>query len=135
MVEYKNNPTVCCVLLWLWGRGVVLIRRGLPDGYGKLALPGGFQNHGEDMHVAAARELKEETGITVDPSDLTLSSGGTDEYGHNVLFFTCNENVNVPPVFLHDDEVLEVVTVKEPVDTAYPMHTEAVRDFIYGESH
>jgi ADP-ribose pyrophosphatase YjhB (NUDIX family) len=130
MVEYKNNPTVCCVLLWLQERGLVLIRRGLPDGYGQLALPGGFQNHGEQMHVAAARELLEETGISVDPCDLMLSSGGTDQYGHNVLFFTCTKPLHGPAYFTHDDEVLEVVTVKEPVDTAYPMHTQAVRDFL-----
>jgi ADP-ribose pyrophosphatase YjhB (NUDIX family) len=131
VIEYKNNPTVCCVLLPIKDRGLALIRRGLPDGYGQLALPGGFQNHGEAMHVAAARELKEETGIDVDPCELTLISGATDHYGHNVLFFQHAE-IEWPGEFVHDYEILEVVPTTTPVLTAYPMHTAAVERFFNG---
>ncbi len=49
---------------------VLLIQRGKPPFLGRWALPGGFVNFEEELDVAAARELKEETRITLRPEDL-----------------------------------------------------------------
>jgi 8-oxo-dGTP diphosphatase len=64
MAQRKNPlPTVDCIIE-LPGERVVLIRRKNPPlGW---ALPGGFVDEGEPLHVAAVREAREETSLDVE---------------------------------------------------------------------
>lgn len=52
-------------------------------GSNKWMLPGGGMHKGEERAEAAVRELKEETGIVVQPTDLVYVSSGdvSDSYG------------------------------------------------------
>jgi 8-oxo-dGTP diphosphatase len=81
---YKNpTPTVDCIIE-LSGNRIVLIRRAKPPlGW---ALPGGFVDEGEALHVAAAREAKEETGLTVEVLEqfFTYSDPKRDPRQHTV---------------------------------------------------
>ncbi|MCX4749204.1 NUDIX domain-containing protein [Kitasatospora sp. NBC_01287] len=51
---------------------LLLSQRGGPYGYGQWHAPSGKLDPGETPVEGAARELLEETGLTVDPADLTL---------------------------------------------------------------
>lgn len=59
---YRNPfPTVDVILRYKGG--IVLIERGNPP-YG-WAIPGGFMEYGETAEDGAAREIQEETGLTL----------------------------------------------------------------------
>ena len=44
---------------------IVLVRRAIEPGFGKWVFPGGFVDRGEEVHLAAVREAREETGLDV----------------------------------------------------------------------
>ncbi|MBN1205252.1 MAG: NUDIX hydrolase [Myxococcaceae bacterium] len=82
--QFKNpTPTVDCIIE-LSGDRIVLIRRANPPiGW---ALPGGFVDEGEPLHVAAVREAKEETGLTVELTEqfFTYSDPRRDPRKHTL---------------------------------------------------
>lgn len=61
---------------------VLLIRRGMNPGKGKLALPGGFIKPDESIYKSAIRELKEETKIVVPTEVLNGSLAGQHVFDH-----------------------------------------------------
>ena len=77
IVSYKDNE-----------KRILMIRRGNHPYLGKWALPGGFSEEGERIEETAARELMEETGISMRSEDLTLvgiySKPGRDPRGWTV---------------------------------------------------
>lgn len=162
-VVYKNPPTVVVVLVPVAGRGLLMIRRGKAgdDGYGKIAIPGGYQIEGETWQEAGARELLEETGVVVDTDELLVREVvTTPDRKTNLLFCEAREIQEFRPIDdrigdwhdgaggdtpLHeylgmteeqyatwlkaDAEVSEAFVIREPVETAFPIHTEQVADF------
>lgn len=52
--------------------GIVAIRRNLNPYKGEWAFPGGYIDHAEDWRRAAAREVREELGIGLDPRQFAL---------------------------------------------------------------
>lgn len=70
MREYPDRPLIGVGgVVWHQGR-VLLIKRGKPPGLGQWSLPGGAQKLGETVYQAAAREVREETGLTCHPQGI-----------------------------------------------------------------
>ena len=71
---HYQNPSVLVAIYVCVGEDILWIKRGIPPAVGKWAMPGGFMENDETPEAAAARELREETGIAVDPEAMTLVS-------------------------------------------------------------
>ena len=54
---------------------------------GKIGLPGGIVNEGESPLMAAVREVREEYGILLDPSDLVFVGKVVNEKGREVFLW------------------------------------------------
>ena len=68
--EYPDRPFVGVgVVVWR-GDEVLLIERGKGPRTGEWSLPGGMQELGETVRETAHREIKEETDIEIDVTDL-----------------------------------------------------------------
>ncbi len=133
MTEYKN-PTpvvVLCVPINMGANTIRLltIRRNIEPALGMLALPGGYVDENENAETAAARELKEETGIDVDPAHVGILY--TRVTPNNKLLIFCDT-----PDFAIDEiqneltlnnEVSEFRFVSQGSDKiAFPLHNEAI---------
>jgi ADP-ribose pyrophosphatase YjhB (NUDIX family) len=64
--EYPAQPLVGVGVVVLRGRAVLLVRRGRPPAQGSWSLPGGLLEVGETGAQGAAREVAEETGLSVE---------------------------------------------------------------------
>lgn len=65
--EYPKYALVAVGAVLIKNDEILLVKRGYPPGKGKWSIPGGVVEAGEDIYVAAVRELKEETGIEAKP--------------------------------------------------------------------
>lgn len=128
------NPIPVAVALVPVDGGLLTIRRAVPPGVGKLALPGGFVEDHETWQEGCAREVREETGIIIEPASLEpFWYTSTAPRPNRVLLFA----VSAPPVqvaaFTGDAETSERGIIRGPdgLDEvfAFPLHAEAARRY------
>ena len=70
--EYPNQPLVGVGGVVIHRGRVLLIRRGHEPLKGEWSIPGGMLELGEELTAGVRRELKEETGLEVEPLDCIL---------------------------------------------------------------
>lgn len=126
------SPKPVAVAILRVGPTIVLVQRAIAPKIGDWCLPGGFVQRGETFVAAAARELFEETGISVPiPNFMYLCEAAVMEAGVNLVFFVAfwPDGVPLPPLE-HDDESFAVMTCPVnalPEKMAFPTHVDAIR--------
>ena len=126
-------PTASAILIDDGGR-VMLARRSGDPGAGLWDLLGGFIEEGEDALVALHREIREETGLEIEP--LAFLGGYPDRYGDGGVF-TLNLYWTARVTggeFRMDDELAEVAWIAPdelPADDefAFANTIQALRDW------
>ena len=68
--------------------GLLVVRRAIPPGIGKLALPGGFLEETETWQHGCAREVREETSVVIDEARIEpLWFASSEPKPNRVLLF------------------------------------------------
>lgn len=112
------------------GRPIVLIqRKNPPPGW---ALPGGFVDLGETLEQAAAREVREETGLSVKLQALLgcYSDPNRDPRGHTVSVVYIAEATGAPQA-LDDAAGVAVFDPTMPPDDLAFDHGQVLQDYLF----
>lgn len=116
--------------------GLLVIRRAIEPAIGKLALVGGFLEEHETWAQGGARELREETGVVIDPAILEpFWFTSTEPRPNRVLLFSVAKPVEASALgpFTPDHETSErgLIFGTQGLDSifAFPLHVQAARRF------
>src|SRR5262249_27365394 len=125
------NPLPVAVAIVPVGSGVLCIRRTIEPAIGQVALPGGFLEFGETWQEGCARELREETGLKIDPGEVRLFRAySAAREGLLLLFGLCRHLYpHEVPAFTPNSEASEMIVVPGTMDLAFPLHTRALAEY------
>ncbi|MDK2563503.1 NUDIX hydrolase [Romboutsia sedimentorum] len=115
--EDKIDAVVICALHKDENKLVLIKQFRVPINNFIYELPAGLVDNNEDIKTAAARELKEETGLNLieinkvnSKEKVYLSPGMTDE---SVAFIYCLCDGQISQEFLEDDEEIEALLISK----------------------
>jgi len=126
LLWFIRRPETTGALVAVWYQGRVLL---VKNSYrAQLTLPGGYIRPREERRVAAARELREEVGITVQPKRLVHAYHGTHLFEHrkDTLDIYELEVEDEPKVLVDEREVVraEFHTPDEALNMPIVPHLE-----------
>ena len=129
-VTYSNPLPVSVVLLPIDDNGLLLVRRTQEPQAGKWGLPGGFVETGETWQEAGAREMREETGFTIDPAGIRLFDTLSAPDGTLLVFgLAPAQPSQILPKFTASNETSEAMIARKPMELAFSTHTQTAARF------
>lgn len=124
-----RNPLPVSVILLPVGDGLLVVRRGLAPAQGQLALPGGFIELPESWQEAGARELREETGVVIDPNAISPYRVYSAPDGTLLIFGLAPPWHGELPRFTASAESSERLVIDEPQELAFSLHTRVAAEY------
>jgi ADP-ribose pyrophosphatase YjhB (NUDIX family) len=138
-ITYRNPLPVVVVVMPVRGRGgrdgLLVVRRGVEadPGYGQFALPGGYIDINDpSWQHAAARELREETGVELPPGAFSEYRVRSAPNGTLLIFALATAPVPASALAAFrggGGEVGEVDVITAPRELAFDLHTDAARQW------
>lgn len=131
-MEYKNPTPVAVTLVpvedSLGTISLLGITRGITPFIGEDALPSGYVDEMESIEMAAARELKEETGIETKPEDWRLKHSAITPRNIVLVFCELKFPISVKALegFVPNAEVQKLVLLNQDSKLCFPLHQEAL---------
>jgi 8-oxo-dGTP pyrophosphatase MutT (NUDIX family) len=89
-------------------------------------FPAGHCEEGEDPHSACIREVKEETGLTVENAKLVMA--GQTKENINIFVFVCKTSGNLSTKNDPDEE-FQNLTYEDPFDRIGELHVPAHKNW------
>ena len=115
---YYHNIAAAVAIVFTYEDKVLFTVRNVDPDKGKWDLPGGFIDPNETAEEAACREIQEELGINIIPTDLKYITTSPNNYLYkNVpyrtmdIFYECNLTSNAININA-EDEIQELIWVK-----------------------
>lgn len=130
-----RNPVPVAVLMTKSRGGLLIVQRGIEPGYGKLAMPGGFVDHGETWQQAASRELWEETGAVCAPDRIRLVDIHNSSNGNMLIFGVTTTEIDFPEDFTPNSETLAISIINAPIELAFPTQTQMCAWFFHNKAN
>jgi ADP-ribose pyrophosphatase YjhB (NUDIX family) len=127
--SYKNPLPVVVTLLNVWEGnklGTLIQKRGHEPKQGEWAFTGGYIDQNETWQEAIVREVREELGLETSVEDYLLSDVLSNTDKSNLLVFSiCLKTFEKDELnFIPNAEVTEIKIIHEPIELAFPSHTE-----------
>jgi 8-oxo-dGTP diphosphatase len=140
--EYPNRPIIGVGAIIFSNNRVLLARRGKNPGKGEWSLPGGAAEVGETLAHAVVREVQEETGLTVRPTEMVKTlerifydNQGRVRYHYVLCDFLC-EIVSGQIIPASDVDEVEFVLLDElSVYKVAALTQEVIREALNPGSH
>lgn len=85
MTTRNDSPLVGVGVAIVRDGRLLLVQRGHEPAKGLWAVPGGKVDFGERLREAAAREVREETGLEVEVGEVIWAGEHISDFGHIVL--------------------------------------------------
>lgn len=133
-----NPPTVMVPLVKIQNK-ILVIRRALPHGYGKISLPGGFQEMGDSWGQTLSAETYQESGVNTSTLTWKIVDFKSIESNTKNLLIASYEGPEPAYTPWSESqmaaqtprETLEVLLwdPQSPEEWAFPAHEEAARKY------